>query len=118
MAAAGEKIFKGLEGVKADYTAVSTVGAHEAGLCYRGYPIEDLAEHCEFEEVAYLLIRGVLPDKETLTGYKAKLAANRALPPGVIKCLEEMPKEAHPMDVLRSACSVLGCVEPEEGEAG
>lgn len=117
-AATEEKVFKGLDGVKVDYTAVSTVGKHEAGLTYRGYAIEDLAEHCEFEEVAHLLIRGVLPDAKTLEAYRAKLAAARALPNGLRTCLEQLPKDSHPMDVLRTCSSVLGCIEREKGEAG
>lgn len=116
MAQAG--IAKGLDGVKADYTAVSTVGKHEAGLTYRGYAIEDLAAQCEFEEVAHLLIRKSLPTAEALAAYKRRLAPHRALPPGLLRCLEELPQAAHPMDVLRTTCSVLGCVEPEAGAAG
>jgi len=109
---------KGLEGVLADYTAVSTVGKHEAGLTYRGYSIEDLAVHCEFEEVAHLLLRMALPTAAQLTAYKQKLAANRSLPGRLLKVLEELPKDAHPMDILRTTCSTLGCLEPEAGEAG
>jgi 2-methylcitrate synthase len=110
-------VAKGLAGVLADYTAVSTVGKHEAGLTYRGYAIEDLAEKCEFEEVAQLLIHGSLPTKDELVAYKARLAGFRSLPEGVIASLEALPREAHPMDVLRTCCSVLGCIEPEEGDA-
>lgn len=112
------KIVKGLDGVLADYTAVSTVGKHEAGLTYRGYAIEDLSEKCEFEEVAHLLIHGSLPTKDVLAEYKARLAGYRSLPKGVTTSLEALPREAHPMDVLRTCCSVLGCIEPEEGDAG
>eukprot|EP00929_Paragymnodinium_shiwhaense_P024878 TRINITY_DN15189_c0_g1_i1.p1 TRINITY_DN15189_c0_g1~~TRINITY_DN15189_c0_g1_i1.p1 ORF type:complete len:385 (+),score=87.68 TRINITY_DN15189_c0_g1_i1:62-1216(+) len=112
------EIKKGLDGVLADYTAVSTVGKHEAGLTYRGYAIEDLAEKCEFEEVAHLLIRGNLPSAAQLQEYKNKLAANRALPDGIKRVLEELPKDSHPMDICRTACSTLGCLEPEKGEAG
>jgi len=113
------EIAKGLDGVKADYTAVSTVGgAHEHGLTYRGYGIEDLASKCEFEEVAHLLIHQALPDAGTLAAYKQRLAPHRALPPPVLKVLEELPQQSHPMDVLRTTCSVLGCVEAETGEAG
>lgn len=115
---AADGVRKGLDGVIADYTAVSTVGKHEAGLTYRGYAIEDLAEFCEFEEVAHLLIRGALPDVATLASFKQRLAAMRALPPSVLTALEVIPKDAHPMDVLRTACSVLGCVEPETAEVG
>lgn len=118
MAAAQEKVAKGLDGIKADYTAVSTVGKHEAGLTYRGYAIEDLAERCEFEEVAHLLIRNRLPTSQELTEYRSRLAANRALPAGILKVLEELPANSHPMDILRTACSALGCLEPEMGDAG
>lgn len=118
MAAEAPKVSKGLDGVLADVTAVSTVGKHEAGLTYRGYAIEDLAEHCEFEEVGHLLLRMSLPNPGQLSAYKAKLAANRALPAGLCTTLEQLPKDSHPMDVLRTACSSLGCIEPEVGEAG
>jgi 2-methylcitrate synthase len=116
--AAASGIAKGLDGIKADVTAVSTVGKHEAGLTYRGFAIEDLASSCEFEEVAHLLVRKSLPDASTLTAYKKRLAAHRALPAALLRSLEELPAAAHPMDVLRTACSVLGCLEPEAGEAG
>jgi len=112
------EVKKGLDGVLADVTAVSTVGKHEAGLTYRGYAIEDLAEKCEFEEVAHLLMRERLPSSDELKAYKKKLAANRALPDGIKRVLEELPKDSHPMDVCRTACSTLGCLEPETGEAG
>lgn len=113
------EVEKGLIGVKVDYTAVSTVGGqHKAGLTYRGYAIEDLAENCEFEEVAHLLIRESLPTADELEVYKTKLAKFRALPTELIACLEALPKTAHPMDVLRTACSVLGCIEQEHGDAG
>jgi 2-methylcitrate synthase len=115
---AKDEVRKGLDGVKADYTAVSTVGQHEAGLTYRGFAIEDLAAHCEFEEVAHLLMRLSLPDAPTLAAYKKRLASFRALPTAVLTALEELPRESHPMDVLRTVCSVLGCVVPEKGEAG
>jgi len=118
MAPVADKISKGLDGVLADYTAVSTVGKHEAGLTYRGYAIEDLAEHCESEEVTHLLLRMKLPSATELAAYKATLAKNRSLPQEVMKVLEQLPKDSHPMDVLRTTCSTLGCVEPETGEAG
>lgn len=118
MAKPAEKVVKGLDGIKADYTAVSTVGKHEAGLTYRGYAIEDLAEHCEFEEVAHLLIRQRLPTQPELAAYKTLLAQRRGLPDGLLRVLEQLPKASHPMDILRTACSTLGCLEPEVGEAG
>jgi len=112
------KVYKGLNGVATDYTGVSTVGKAEAGLTYRGYAIEDLADKCEFEEVAHLLIRGALPTLAELNAYKLKLAKYRALPVALLEVLERLPAASHPMDVLRTTCSVLGCVEPEGGEAG
>lgn len=108
-----KKIYKGLAGVPVDYTKVSTVGKAEAGLTYRGYPIEDLASNCEFEEVAHLLIRGTLPTKSQLTQYKSKLAGNRQIPKDLALILERLPKESHPMDILRTTSSVMGCLEPE-----
>lgn len=112
-----EQVFKGLNGVAADYTAVSTVGKG-AGLTYRGYAIEELAEACEFEEVAYLLIRGTLPTNQQLHSYKAGLAKSRALPKVLLEVLERLPGPAHPMDVLRTTSSMLGCLEPEVNDAG
>ncbi|CAD7972548.1 unnamed protein product [Amoebophrya sp. A25] len=105
------KIYKGLDGVCLDQTAVSTVGGkHEAGLTYRGYAIEDLASKCCFEQVAHLLIRGSLPlTKPAAEAYTSKLASYRALSPGVKKMLELLPASAHPMDVQRTAGSMLGC---------
>lgn len=114
-ATANPEIKKGLYGVTADYTAVSTVGKHEAGLTYRGYQIEDLTAHCEFEEIAHLLLRGKLPTAAELTAYKAELAPHRALDPKLCAALETLPAHAHPMDVLRTACSVQGCLTPEMG---
>lgn len=108
------KISKGLDGVVLDKTAISTVGIHEAGLTYRGYAIEDLAEKCCFEEVAYLLIRGELPTAAQLEEYKRKLAGWRAISELCKKQLELIPKDAHPMDVMRTACSFLGCEHPPE----
>jgi len=114
------KVFKGLQGVAADYTAISTVGqeGHDTGLTYRGYAIEDLAQHCEFEEVAFLLIRSRLPTTTELDTYRAKLASFRNLSPILREVLEKLPKSAHPMDVLRTTSSILGCVEPEQDESG
>ncbi len=79
----------------------------------RRYPIEDLAENCNFEEVAYLLLYGELPTEPQLRDQRARLAAMRALPPVLCRALELIPREAHPMDVMRSACSFLGTLEPE-----
>lgn len=103
----------GLAGVIAGETAVSTVGKEGKGLTYRGYTIEDLANHSSFEEVAYLLIHGELPNTEQLHIYKNNLLENQALPAAICHVLEQLPLKADPMDVLRTAVSTLGCVEPE-----
>jgi 2-methylcitrate synthase len=102
-----------LSGVAAGNTALCTVGQHGNDLHYRGYDILDLATHCEFEEVAHLLVHGTLPDGATLAAYKAKLARLRGLPVVVRDVLEQLPAASHPMDVLRTGVSVLGCVLPE-----
>ncbi len=105
----------GLAGVNAGETAVCTVGKEGFGLSYRGYTIEDLAAKAGFEEVAYLLLYGELPTRAQLTEYRQSLAGMRGLPEGVRTALELLPKTTHPMDVLRTGCSVLGCLEPERG---
>ena len=102
-----------LSGTPAGNTALCTVGHSGNDLHYRGYDIKDLAAHCEFEEVAYLLVHGKLPDAVELAGYKASLRPLRSLPAAVKQALELLPGSAHPMDVLRTGVSVLGCVEPE-----
>ncbi|MFC1751337.1 citrate/2-methylcitrate synthase, partial [Pseudomonadota bacterium] len=104
---------KGLAGIVAGKTAISTVETSGSGLVYRGYSIEDLAEHATFEEVAYLLIYGELPTATQLEEYKAILISKRELPNALKIVLEEIPASAHPMDVLRSSCSLLGTLEPE-----
>lgn len=103
----------GLQDIIAGQTAISTVGKEGVGLTYRGYSIEDLAEKSTFEEVAFLLIHGRLPTGEELEAYQDQLIAYRALPARVRKILEELPGHTHPMDVLRTGCSVLGNIEPE-----
>ncbi|HEX4646614.1 MAG TPA: citrate/2-methylcitrate synthase [Verrucomicrobiae bacterium] len=103
----------GLAGVVAGQTAISTVGKEGLGLTYRGYSIDDLAEHASFEEVAYLLIHGHLPNRAELADYRQKLISLRGLPGPLKNVLEQLPADTHPMDVLRSGCSVLGCLEPE-----
>ncbi|WP_416192044.1 2-methylcitrate synthase [Neisseria sp. CCUG12390] len=102
-----------LSGVAAGNTALCTVGKSGNDLSYRGYDILDLAKHCEFEEVAHLLIHGHLPNKSELAAYKAKLQTLRGLPIRVRKMLENLPAHTHPMDVLRSGVSMMGCVHPE-----
>jgi 2-methylcitrate synthase len=104
----------GLAGVIAGNTAIATVGKEGKGLTYRGYSIHDLAEHSTFEEVAYLMIYGRLPNGSELEQYKSRLAGLRALPAQLKTVLEQIPKEAHPMDVMRTGCSMLGTLEPED----
>src|SRR6266849_412398 len=102
-----------LSGVTAGNTALCTVGRTGNDLHYRGYDILDIAERCEFEEIAYLLVHGKLPNAAELTGYKRKLMALRGVPAGVKRILESIPANTHPMDVMRTACSALGAVLPE-----
>ena len=105
----------GLAGVSAGQTALCTVGVAGVGLTYRGYNMEDLAAVGDFEECAYLLLHGKLPTRSELAAYKAKLKTLRDLPAGVKTALEQIPKTAHPMDVMRTGCSMLGNLEPEQG---
>ena len=102
-----------LSGTPAGNTALCTVGHSGNDLHYRGYDIHDLARYCEFEEVAYLLIHKTLPNTVELTAYKTALAQLRSLPAAVKQALELLPPSTHPMDVLRTGVSVLGCVRPE-----
>ena len=102
-----------LSGTPAGNTALCTVGHTGNDLHYRGYDIKDLAAHCEYEEVAYLLVHGKLPNRSELAAYKAKLKGLRGLPGAVKAALELLPGSTHPMDVLRTGVSVLGCIEPE-----
>jgi len=102
-----------LSGVVAGNTALCSVGQSGNDLQYRGYDILDLAEACTFEEVAHLLVHGTLPTLPELRAYKAKLKALRGLPKAVRETLEAIPAAAHPMDVMRSGVSALGCVLPE-----
>jgi 2-methylcitrate synthase len=106
----------GLSGVTAGNTALCTVGRTGNDLHYRGYDILDVAEQCDFEEIAYLLVHGALPTSAELTGYKSKLRALRGLPAAVKRCMEALPAAAHPMDVMRTAVSALGCVLPEKDD--
>ncbi|MEM9414753.1 MAG: 2-methylcitrate synthase [Planctomycetota bacterium] len=104
---------RGMAGVIAGETAIATVGQEGHGLTYRGYPIFDLAEHATFEEVAWLLLRGELPTADELACFKQRLLAARSLPAPLRTVLEQLPLAAHPMDVLRTGVSALGCLEPE-----
>ena len=103
-----------LSGTAAGNTAICTVGRTGNDLHYRGYDILDFAEKAEFEEIAYLLIHGQLPNLAELNGYKEKLKSLRGLPQSVKKALEVIPATAHPMDVMRTACSLMGSCVPEK----
>lgn len=105
-----------LSGVTAGNTALCSVGKTGNDLHYRGYDILDVATTSEFEEIAYLLVHGKLPTESELRGYKAKLKSLRGLPQAVKSALEALPASAHPMDVMRTGCSVLGCVLPEKDD--
>jgi 2-methylcitrate synthase len=105
-----------LSGTPAGNTALCTVGRTGNDLHYRGYDIADLAAHCEFEEVAYLLLRGNLPNATELAAYKQKLIRLRGLPANVFTVLEQLPAATHPMDVLRTGVSALGCTLPEKDD--
>jgi 2-methylcitrate synthase len=102
-----------LSGVVAGNTALCSVGKSGNDLHYRGFDIADLAAHCEFEEVAHLLIHGTLPSRSELASYKAKLKSLRGLAPSVKNILEQIPATANPMDVMRTGVSALGCIAPE-----
>jgi len=102
-----------LAGVPAGNTAICTVGTQGHDLRYRGYDINDLAEYATFEEVAYLLVHGELPIASQLERYRLRLKNLRGLPAPVKAVLEQIPAAAHPMDVLRTGCSMLGSVLPE-----
>lgn len=104
----------GLAGVSAGQTSICTVGKEGMGLTYRGYSIYDLAEHATFEEVAYLLLLGKLPTRTELQKFTAQVTAQRQLPDALKSTLRSIPASTHPMDVLRTGCSMLGCLEPEQ----
>jgi len=103
----------GLRGQTVGSTEIATVGKEGVGLTYRGYSIEELATQAAFEEVAYLLIHGVLPAQAELDSFRLRLKQKRPVPEALRKILELIPADAHPMDVLRTACSFLGSLEPE-----
>jgi 2-methylcitrate synthase len=107
-----------LSGVTAGNTALCTVGKTGNDLHYRGYDILDIAEVCEFEEIAHLLVHGKLPNSAELRAYKTRLKALRGLPASVKEALEHLPASSHPMDVMRTGVSALGCVLPEKDEHG
>src|SRR3990167_5868972 len=103
-----------LSGTTAGNTALCTVGRTGNDLHYRGYDILDVATSCEFEEIAHLLVHGKLPNVAELAAYKTKLKALRGLPAALKAALEQLPPSAHPMDVMRTGVSVLGCLSPEK----
>jgi len=105
-----------LSGVAAGNTALCTVGRTGNDLHYRGYDILDVATACEFEEIAYLLVHGKLPNVAELAAYKIKLKSLRGVPAAVKRVLEQLPASTHPMDVMRTAVSALGCVMPEKDD--
>ena len=113
-AAAKPKKSVALSGVAAGNTALCTVGRSGNDLHYRGYDILDVAEQCEFEEIAHLLVHEKLPTRAELAAYKAKLQRLRGLPAPLRVTLEQIPASAHPMDVLRTGCSALGAIAPEK----
>ena len=103
----------GLRGQVAGETALCTVGKSGTGLTYRGLDISVLADNAKFEEIAYLLLRGQLPKQEELDSYINKIRGLRDLPEALKDVLEKIPASAHPMDVMRTGCSMLGNLEPE-----
>ena len=103
----------GLRGQVAGQTALCTVGTQGSGLNYRGYDVDDLADNCQCEEVAYLILKSELPTQTELDAYKAKLQSLRTLPEALKSTLELIPADAHPMDVLRTGMSMLGNLETE-----
>ena len=113
-----KKDSRGLRDVIAGDTAICTCGIEGKGLTYYGYTIEDLAAHSTFEETAYLLLNGELPNEAELATFKERLKEKRELPDALKKVLELIPADAHPMDVMRIGCSVLGTLEPENSARG
>ena len=105
-----------LSGVAAGNTSLCTVGRSGNDLHYRGYDILDVATTCEFEEIAHLLVHGKLPNRAELVGYKAKLKSLRGIPASVKAVLEQLPASTHPMDVMRTGVSALGCALPEKDD--
>ncbi|MEY2850049.1 MAG: hypothetical protein RI885_2716 [Actinomycetota bacterium] len=110
-------IKKGLAGVVVDYTAVSKVNPDTNSLLYRGYPVQELAASCSFEQVAYLLWNGELPDAAQLAGFERLERSRRALDPVVRRIVDDLPVTAHPMDVVRTAVSAIGAIDPSAGDS-
>ena len=110
-------IKKGLAGVVVDTTAISKVNPETNSLLYRGYPVQELADRCSFEEVAYLLWHGDLPDDRQLADFEQAERAQRRLDERVKRVIDELPREAHPMDVVRTAVSFIGADDPTAADA-
>ena len=107
------QVYKGLVGVHADVTAVSKVMPETNSLTYRGYAVQDLAEQCRFEEVAYLLLNGELPNRKQLNAFTKEERENRKISKVLIRAIESFPRKAHPMDATRTAVSFLGLEDAE-----
>ena len=112
-----QEIYKGLAGVPVDYTAISKVNPESNSLLYRGYPVQELAAEKSFEEVAWLLWNGELPTAAELAGFEQQERSMRALDPAVKRVIDELPMTAHPMDVCRTAVSVIGAMDPSAEDA-
>lgn len=111
------RIDKGLDEIYVKETSICFIDGLRGRLLYRGYDIRDLAEHSTFEETAYLLLNGRLPNRQELDAFQAELAAERSLPADVLQVLRKIPREATPMDVLRTGVSLLGTYDPDRGDA-
>ena len=111
------EIYKGLAGVPVDYTAISKVNPESNSLLYRGYPVQELAAKKSFEEVAWLLWKGELPNATELAGFEQQERGMRTLDPAVKRVIDELPLTAHPMDVCRTAVSVIGALDPTADDA-
>src|ERR1700712_2446731 len=112
-----KEIYKGLAGVPVDYTAVSKVNPDTNSLLYRGYPVQELAAKKSFEEVAYLLWNGELPTPDQLAEFATLERSQRALDANVKRVIDDLPLTAHPMDVVRTAVSVIGANDPSAADA-
>src|ERR1700722_18274580 len=107
-----KEIYKGLAGVPVDYTSISKVNPESNSLLYRGYPVQELAAKKSFEDVAYLLWNGELLDAKQLTAFEAQERSQRSLDASVRRVIDDLPLTAHPMDVVRTAVSVIGANDP------
>src|SRR5947209_17201464 len=112
-----ENIHRGLDGVVVDTTRISKVMPEINALVYFGYPVQELAEHCSFEQVAWLLWHGELPDEKQLADFKADERSRRNLSPELLEVIKNAPRSAHPMDLLRTAVSFLGMEDPAPGKS-